>query len=57
MISDHDPNERKYGICSEKELQERLANLDHEEEELIDEIRKNYNHAKKVMTDLMKNYA
>ena len=57
MISDHDPNDRKYGNCSDKELRERLANLELEEEELIEEIRKNYNHAKEVMNDLIKNYA
>ena len=53
VIMDHDPNARKYEKYSIEELQERLENVNCEENELIKSIQENYQSAKFLIAQKM----
>ena len=53
VIMDHDPNARKYEKYSIEELQERLENLNCEENGLIGSIQENYQSAKLLIAQKM----
>lgn len=54
VLTDHDPNEKKYGKCTFQELEQRLANLNSEETEVIESLIENYSKAKSLIGALTK---
>ena len=54
VLTDHDPNEKKYGKCTMAELEQRLANLDSEESEVVESLIENYSKAKNLIDVLLK---
>ena len=51
VITDHDPNAKKYEKNSLGELQDKLESLTLEEEQIIDSIQENYAKAKSIITE------
>ena len=55
VLTDHDPNSKKYVNKSLKDLEQKLNDLDDEEDELIETILKNYGKAKNIIQQRLEN--
>ena len=53
LLTDHDPNIRKYKKCSDEDLERRLLSLNSEEDEHVAQIEHNYANAKKLIEKLL----
>lgn len=51
VITDHDPNARKYEKYSNQELEDKLESLNLEETQLIESVQDNYEKAKSIILD------
>merc|ERR1712165_178108 len=53
LLTDHDPNIRKYGKCSDEDLERRLLSLNNDEDQHVAQIEDNYANAKKIIEQLL----
>ena len=51
VITDHDPNARKYEKLTNQELEDKLESLSLEETELIESVQENYEKAKSIILE------